>query len=85
MNYKIKVKEVDEETKYPLIVLSGLTGLSQKTIQELAQQGNFPLYHEGDQTVIKGQDFLNWAQSVDNCIEVEKTDYQLMAVQDEHL
>lgn len=82
MNYKIKVKEIDQETNYPLMVLSGLTGLSQQTIQELAEKGKFSIDNEGEQMVVKGQDFLSWAKSVDNSIEVEKTDYHLMEVED---
>ncbi|RXT15319.1 hypothetical protein [Ammoniphilus sp. CFH 90114] len=82
MNYNIKVKELDEGTNYPLIVLSGMTGLGQKTIQELAEQGNFSMISENGQQVVKGKEFLDWAKSVDNQIEVEKNDYHLMDVED---
>lgn len=82
MIYQIKVKEIDEGTNYPLIVLSGMTGLSQQTIHQLVEHGNFPIVQQDGQDVISGKAFLEWAQSVDNEIEVEKTDYHLMEVED---
>ncbi|WP_047153176.1 hypothetical protein [Aneurinibacillus tyrosinisolvens] len=80
MQYKMKVKEVDKGTDYPLLVLSGLTGLGQDTIRNLAQQGNFSIHEkEGTQT-ISGKEFMQWADSVSHTIEVEKTEYKTMKV-----
>ena len=82
MIYQIKVKEIDEGTDYSLLVLSGMTGLSQQTIHELVDQGKFSLNQQNGQAVIKGKEFLDWAHTVDNKIQVEKTDYHLMEVED---
>lgn len=72
MKYQIKVKEIDEGTNYPLIVLSGLTGLGQNTIKELSEEGKFSVKdHEGQQ-VINGGEFLHWSNSVGNILEVNE-------------
>jgi hypothetical protein len=75
MEYKMKVKEIDEATNYPLSVLSGLTGLGQETIRRLEQEGKFAFHQESGETQINGGEFLQWAREVNNIIEVEKTDY----------
>jgi len=72
MKYQIKVKEIDKGTDYPLIVLSGLTGLGQNTIKMLSEEGEFSIKsHEGQQ-VINGGEFLQWSNSVENTIEVNE-------------
>jgi len=75
MKYKMHVKEIDHQTNYPLDVLSGLTGLGQHTIAELADQGRFAIHEEGGQKTVNGQEFLSWAESVNNIVEVEETQY----------
>lgn len=80
LNYQIKVKELDDHTNYPILVLSGMTGLSQQTIHQLADQGKFPIDMTNGQEVVNGKQFKDWASSVGNIIEVEKTDYTLMKV-----
>ena len=80
MEYKIKVHEIDDATDYPLLVLSGMTGLSQNTINQLVAQGCFPKHTVNGEEVINGKQFTTWARTVNNTIEVEKTDYTLMEV-----
>lgn len=70
MEYKIKIKEVDEATNYPLLVLSGLTGLGQDTIRRLADEGNFSISRQDGETVVNGGEFKRWSASVDDTIEV---------------
>jgi len=72
VKYQIKVKEIDEGTDYPLIVLSGLTGLGQNTIKVLSEEGKFSAKGQGEQQVINGGDFLQWSNSVWNTIEVNE-------------
>lgn len=72
MRYQIKVKEIDQGTDYPLIVLSGLTGLGQNTIKELSEDGKFSVKDQNGQQVINGGEFLQWSNSVDNTIEVNE-------------
>jgi len=77
MEYEMKVKELDEGTNYPIDVLAGMTGLGFDTIRKLESQGKFSFdkNDRGEQTV-NGKAFLDWAKSVGNKIEVEKTDYK---------
>lgn len=81
MEYKIKVKELDDYTHYPVEVLCGMTGLGQATIEKLEREGKFRFRKnaQGERTV-KGKDFLDWSNSVNHLIEVEKTDYSIMDV-----
>ncbi len=72
----MKVKELDEGTNYPLDVLAGMTGLGFDTIRRLEREGKFSFNNSGDgQPTVNGKAFLDWAKSVGNKIEVEKTDY----------
>jgi len=76
MEYEIKVKELDEATNYPIDVLAGMTGLGFDTIRRLEREGSFSFTTNGKgQQTVNGKDFLEWAKSVGNKIEVEKTDY----------
>jgi hypothetical protein len=77
MEYKMKVKELDEATDYPVDVLAGMTGLGFDTIRKLEQEGRFSFKSNAEgQQVVNGGDFLGWAKSVNHTIEVEKTDYK---------
>lgn len=83
MQYKIKMNELDDKTDYPVDVLAGLTGLGFDTIRRLESEGRFSFStnEKGEQTV-NGKQFKDWAESVNNTIEVEKTDYPVMEVKD---
>ncbi|MCI3919515.1 hypothetical protein MO973_04620 [Paenibacillus sp. TRM 82003] len=76
MEYNIKVKELDAATDYPIDVLAGMTGLGFDTIRRLEREGSFAFQQKNGQQTVNGQAFLDWAQSVNNKIEVEKTDYK---------
>ncbi|HZG57106.1 hypothetical protein [Paenibacillus sp.] len=74
--YEMKVKELDEGTTYPVDVLAGMTGLGFDTIRRLEREGKFTFVKNGDGAeAVRGKEFLDWAKSVGNKIEVEKTDY----------
>jgi len=77
MEYEMKVKELDEAVDYPIDVLAGMTGLGFDTIRKLEREGKFSFSSnaQGQQTV-NGKEFLSWAKSVGNKVEVEKTDYK---------
>jgi hypothetical protein len=77
MDYKMKVKELDPATSYPVDVLAGMTGLGFDTIRQLEREGCFTFQtNERGQDTVSGQQFLHWAASVNNTIQVEKTDYK---------
>jgi len=77
MKYEMKVEELDEGTTYPVDVLAGMTGLGFDTIRKLGKEGKFPVVRSSDGAdVVEGKAFLSWAQSVNNTVEVEKTDYK---------
>lgn len=80
MRYKMKVKELDDNTNYPLDVLSGMTGLGIPTIQQLSGQGNFAINSNQGMETVNGREFLDWAASVGNVVEVEKTHYETKQV-----
>lgn len=80
MKYQIKVKEIDNGTDYPLIVLSGLTGLGQETIKHFSEEGKFRIKDQDGKLVVNGGEFKNWSHSIDNTIEVEKTNYPKLEV-----
>ncbi|TLS37254.1 hypothetical protein [Pseudalkalibacillus caeni] len=80
MDYKMPVKELDNGTDYPLIVLSGMTGLSQEKIKQLSDQGHFQIREKNGEQVVNGKDFLAFARSVNNHVDVEKTNYSVMKV-----
>jgi len=80
MRYHIKVKELDDAVDYPLIVLAGMTGLGMDTIRQLIDHGVLQTVTGGSEIRINGKHFKEWAQSVDNEIEVEKTDCSTMPV-----
>jgi len=82
MEYRMHVKELDEGTNYPLLVLSGMTGLSQQKIKELAEEGHFRIQSQNGEQVINGKEFLDWAERVNHTVEVEKTDMEKMNVHD---
>lgn len=71
MEYKIKVKELDEGASYSLLELSGLTGLGQRTLKNLIQNGTLHTQNQTGQEVIQGSEFLKWSSSVNNTIEVQ--------------
>jgi hypothetical protein len=76
MEYEMKVKELDEGTNYPIDVLAGMTGLGFDTIKRLESQGKFSFMKDDKgRQAVNGKDFLDWAKSVGNKLEVEKTDY----------
>ncbi|TLS52290.1 hypothetical protein FE782_09955 [Paenibacillus antri] len=76
MEYEMKVKDLDEGTNYPVDVLAGMTGLGFDTIRRLEREGKFSFSNNRDgQQTVNGKAFLDWAKSVGNKIEVEKTDY----------
>lgn len=70
MEYKIKVKEIDDATNYPVIVLSGLTGLGQDTIRKLADEGNFSIIQNEGEPVVNGSEFKRWSASMGDTIEI---------------
>lgn len=80
MKYRMHVQELDEGTYYPILVLSGMTGLSQKTIKELAANGYFQIQSQHGEEVIHGKEFLEWANRVNHVVEVEKTEMKQMPV-----
>lgn len=80
MKYQINVKEIDNGTDYPLIVLSGLTGLGKETIKRLSEEGRFRIKVQDGKLVINGGEFKNWSHSINNTIEVEKTNYPTLEV-----
>jgi uncharacterized protein (DUF2237 family) len=75
------MKELDEKTNYPIDVLAGLTGLGFDTIERLSKEGCFSISNnEQGQHTVNGKDFIDWSESVGNTIEVEKTEYPVMKV-----
>jgi hypothetical protein len=80
MEYKMKVGEIDDATDYPILVLSGLTGLGQDTIRQLAKEGKFPIRSDHGEEKINGKEFMQWARSVNNRVDVNKTEYPTMRV-----
>jgi hypothetical protein len=77
MEYEMKTKELDAATQYPLDVLAGMTGLGFDTIRRLENEGCFTFQKNGKgEETVSGKAFLDWAQSVNNKIKVEKTDYK---------
>lgn len=74
MEYEMKVEDLDEGTNYPVDVLAGMTGLGFETIRRLESEGKFSFIRnrEGAQAV-NGKQFLDWARSVGNKLEVEKS------------
>jgi hypothetical protein len=80
MQYKMKTKELDDAVDYSIIVLSGMTGLGQGTIQELIDKGVLTPIKDGSVTKINGKQFKDWALSVNDMIEVERTNYPTMKV-----
>jgi hypothetical protein len=68
MEYKIKVKEIDEGASYSLLELSGLTGLGQSTLRRLIDEGKLQVQNNEE---ISGKEFLNWSHSVNDTIEVD--------------
>jgi hypothetical protein len=71
MEYQIPIKELDETMDYPLLVLSGMTGLSQDTIRRLASEGAFPIKEQNGESTVNGKEFLDWARSVNRRVEVD--------------
>ncbi|WP_078547553.1 hypothetical protein [Litchfieldia alkalitelluris] len=80
MKYKMHIKEIDNYTDYPIDVLMGLTGLGKDTISYLIADGKISSFEKDGESVINGKDFLNWSTSVNHTIEVEKTHYTKMKV-----
>ncbi|WP_274361377.1 hypothetical protein [Paenibacillus thermotolerans] len=83
MEYNMKTKELDDGADYPIDVLAGMTGLGFDTIRKLEREGNisFRMNERGEQTV-NGKQFLDWARSVGGIIDVQKTEYPVMEVED---
>lgn len=72
MEYEMKVKDLDEGTDYPIDVLAGMTGLGMDTIRKLEREGTFKFVRDRDGAeAVNGKQFLDWARSVNNRIEVE--------------
>jgi hypothetical protein len=81
IQYKIQMKELDEKTDYPVDVLAGMTGLGFNTIDRLAAEGHFSFgTNSKGQRTVNGKEFIEWSESVGNTIEVEKTEYPVMKV-----
>ncbi|WP_139488752.1 hypothetical protein [Brevibacillus dissolubilis] len=72
IEYRMKVKELDDYTDYPVNVLSGMTGLGEHTIRKLAGEQKFGIQEKNGEDVVNGKDFLQWANSVGNMVMVEK-------------
>lgn len=75
MKYHIKVQEIDNQANYPILVLSGLTGLGQHTIKKLSDEGNFGIKDQNGELFINGGEFKDWSNSVNHLVDVEKTNY----------
>jgi hypothetical protein len=82
MEYKIHVKEIDDNTDYPIDVLMGLTGLGKQTIETLINDGKLTTIDKSGITTINGKEFLGWSTTVNHTIEVEKTAYSKMKVEE---
>ncbi|MFC4320417.1 MerR family transcriptional regulator [Litchfieldia salsa] len=80
MEYKMHVKEIDDYTDYPIDVLMGLTGLGKNTIEKLINEGKLTGIDKNGLTTINGKEFLEWSSSVNQTIDVEKTYYSKMKV-----
>lgn len=80
MKYKMHVKEIDNHTDYPINVLMGLTGLGEETIQHLIDDGKISSVQKDGESLINGKEFLNWSTSVNHTIDVQKTHYTKMKV-----
>ncbi|WP_027416351.1 helix-turn-helix transcriptional regulator [Aneurinibacillus terranovensis] len=80
MQYKVKINEIDDGTDYPILTLSGLTGLGQDTIERLVQEGKFPVQVKDGVKTVNGKKFRQWSHSVHDMVEVEKNDYPTMKV-----
>jgi hypothetical protein len=82
MEYHLHVEELDKGTDYPLLVLSGMTGLSEQKIKKLGQEGHFRIKTQNGEQVVNGKEFLEWAASVNNAVDVEKTNVVPMKVKE---
>jgi hypothetical protein len=82
MEYHLHVNELDNGTDYPLLVLSGMTGLSQEKIRKLGQEGHFRIKTQNGEQVVNGKEFLDWAASVNHTVEVKKTNVAPMKVKE---
>jgi hypothetical protein len=82
MEYHLHVKELDNGTDYPLLVLSGMTGLSEQKIRKLGQEGHFRIKTKNGEQVVNGKEFLEWAASVNHTVDVEKTNVVPMKVKE---
>lgn len=57
LGYELTLKEIDDNAKYEVLEIAGLSGLAIDKVESLVKDGALPA---DDQNRIQGADFLHW-------------------------
>jgi len=62
LGYELTVKEIDNNTRYEVLEIAGLSGLGIDKVKSLVENGVLPTDSENR---VRGQDFLFWVREND--------------------